>query len=58
MKPIKMLETELKILLRCKSKSIQSFERGSIDIELHKKHLANLTPLISEFEKAIEKLKN
>lgn len=38
--------------------TLLKFNKGSIDIKLHKKHLINLTPLISQFKEAINKLKN
>ena len=56
MKPIEMLIEELKILKRCKEKSILSFKNKSITLELHETHLSNLNPLIDEFQESIKKL--
>lgn len=55
--PIELLEFELKLLERSKEKSIQSFEKGDIDIDLHVTHLSNLEPMIIKFKKSIGILK-
>lgn len=54
MTPIELLTKELKDLKRCKEKSIKSYKRGSINLDLHTIHLSNLNPMIKEYEKAIE----
>jgi hypothetical protein len=50
------LNQELKDRKRSKEKSIDSFKRGAISDKLHQTHMRNLTPLIAEYENAIEKL--
>ncbi len=42
MTPIDMLETELKLLQKCKKKSVKSYNNGGITLELHTIHLNNL----------------
>jgi hypothetical protein len=58
MEPIDMLSRELKLLIRSKEKSIQSFKRGDIKSKLHRTHINNLNPLIDKYQEAINKLKN
>lgn len=57
MKPIDLLETELKLLKRSKDKSIESYSKNKISKGLHTLHLKNLNPKIKEFQEAINKLK-
>lgn len=57
MTPIQLLEKELKLYKRSLEKSNDSFKKGDITKELNNKHWRNLIPLISEYENAINKLK-
>jgi hypothetical protein len=54
MTPIELLTKELEDLKRCKEKSIKSYKRGSINLDLHITHLSNLNLIIRKYEKAIE----
>jgi len=54
--PIEMLQTELNILQRAKDKSIESYNKGLLNLETHKIHMTNLEPKIIQFESAIKKL--
>jgi hypothetical protein len=58
MKPIELLTKELNVWKRCKQKSKISYEKGDIDLELHKIHLKNLEPKIKEYKIAIQILNN
>ena len=54
---ISILENELNLKVHSKEKSLKSFLKGDIPIELHRLHLSNLLWKINELERAIKLLK-
>lgn len=56
MNPIELLKLELKGYKKALTKSIESYSRGVICLDVHNTHKTNLTKVITEYEEAIEKL--
>lgn len=52
-RPIALLEKQLKAFESAREKSVISFEKGDIDKELHELHIHNLTPMIEEYKYVI-----
>lgn len=56
MKPIELLNKELKDLERSLEKSENSYKNGSITFYTNRIHKMNLEPLIKEYKRDINKL--
>lgn len=48
--PLELLQNKRNELIKARTKSVASFEKGEIDQVTHDRHMENLTPMIASYD--------